>query len=171
MVAPQRPGPEAGAPDTVESAEGGQEPESASASHPQLWMVSRGQRSTFLIFRSREGVVPHGDFEKLTPETIDALWDRLQSGMAAKPAARQLGLCTGTVRAYLLRCGGIRPVPRARAADRLRVEEREEISRGLAAGLSVREIAAQLGRAPSTVSREVAAPRANQRVHPAPGLI
>ncbi len=100
--------------------------------------------------------MPHGDFEKLTPETIDALWVRLRSGMAAKPAARQLGLCTGTVRAYLIRCGGIHPPPRTRSVDRLRVEEREEISRGLAAGLSLREIAAQLGRAPSTISREVA---------------
>ncbi len=70
----------------------------------------------------------HGDFEKLTPETIDALWVRLRSGMAAKPAARQLGLCTGTVRAYLIRCGGIHPPPRTRSVDRLRVEEREEIS-------------------------------------------
>jgi IS30 family transposase len=40
---------------------------------------------------------------------------------------------------------------------RLRFEEREEISRGLAAGLSLRAIAAQLGRSPSTISREIAA--------------
>ena len=100
--------------------------------------------------------MPHGDFEKLTPEAIDELWARLRSGMAAKPAARQLGLCTGTVRAYLIRCGGIRPEPRRRAVLRLRIEEREEISRGLAAGMSARTIARELGRAPSTVSREVA---------------
>jgi IS30 family transposase len=66
-------------------------------------------------------------------------------------------LPTSTVRSYLTRCGGIQPVPRRRGDGRLRLAEREEISRGLAAGLSVRVIAAGLGRAPSTVSREIAA--------------
>ena len=82
----------------------------------------------------------HGDYERLTPQAIDQVWLVLRAGQAAKPTARELGLCTGTVRAYLLRCGGIRPVPRRRAAGRLRVEEREEISRGLAAGESMRSI-------------------------------
>jgi IS30 family transposase len=99
----------------------------------------------------------HGDYEKLTPEAIDELWVRLRSGKAAKPAARELGLGTSTVRAYLLRCGGIRPEPRRRASGRLTLAEREEISRGLAAGCSLRRIGAGLGRAPSTISREVAA--------------
>jgi transposase, IS30 family len=98
----------------------------------------------------------HGDYEKLTPQAIDELWVRLRAGKAAKPTARELGLCTGTVRAYLLRCGGIRPDPRRRAAGRLTMAEREEVSRGLAAGHSLRAIAMVLGRAPSTVSREVA---------------
>ena len=82
---------------------------------------------------------------------------RCRGGQGATPTARQLGLSTGTVRAYLLRCGGIRPEPRCRSARRLSVEEREEISRGLAAGMSLRAIADRLGRAASTVSREVAA--------------
>jgi IS30 family transposase len=99
--------------------------------------------------------VGHGDYERLTPEAIDQVWVRLRAGQAAKPTARELGLCTGTVRAYLLRCGGIGPGPRRRAAGRLSLAEREEISRGLAAGQSIRSIAAVLGRAPSTVSREV----------------
>ncbi len=97
----------------------------------------------------------HGDYERLTPEAIDQMWLRLRAGQAAKPTARELGLCTGTVRAYLLRCGGIRPDPRRRATGRLSLAEREEISRGLAAGESIRAIAVTLGRAPSTVSREV----------------
>lgn len=97
----------------------------------------------------------HGDYERLTPEAIDQVWLRLRAGQAAKPTARELGLCTGTVRAYLLRCGGIRPEPRRRAPGRLGLVEREEISRGLAAGLSIRAIAVALGRSPSTVSREV----------------
>ena len=97
----------------------------------------------------------HGDYQRLTPQAIDAVWSRMRAGQAAKPTARELGLCTSTVRAYLIRCGGIRPDPRRRAPGRLSLAEREEISRGLAAGVSIRAIAAGLGRAPSTVSREV----------------
>jgi len=51
--------------------------------------------------------------------------------------------------------GGIVPLPRRRAAGALRLEEREEISRGIAAGRSIRRIARDLGRSPSTVSREI----------------
>ena len=100
-------------------------------------------------------MVGHGEYERLTPEAIDQVWLRMRAGQAAKPTARQLGLCTGTVRAYLIRCGGIRPQPRRRAAGRLSLAEREEISRGLAAGHSIRALALSLARAPSTVSREV----------------
>jgi IS30 family transposase len=96
-------------------------------------------------------------YQKLSPAAVDEIWIRLRAGHAAKPIARQLGLPEGTVRAYLVRCGGIRPDPRRRASGRLSFEEREEISRGLAGGMTMRAIAAQLGRAPSTVSREVAA--------------
>jgi IS30 family transposase len=95
-------------------------------------------------------------YQRLSPADIDEIWSRLRAGHSVKPAARALGLPTGTVRAYLVRCGGIRPDPRHRGVDRLSLEEREEISRGLAAGLSLRRIAADLGRSPSTISREVA---------------
>jgi IS30 family transposase len=54
------------------------------------------------------------------------------------------------------RTGGVRPPVRTRAADRLSLTEREEISRGVAAGESARVIAGRLGRAPSTVTRELA---------------
>jgi IS30 family transposase len=106
-------------------------------------------------------------YERLSPEAIDQVWLRLREGHAAKPTARALGLSTSTVRDYLLRCGGIRPDPRRRAAVRLTLAEREEISRGLAAGLSFRVIAALLGRSPSTISREVAANggRSRYRAH------
>ena len=96
------------------------------------------------------------NYQRLSPADIDEIWSRLRSGHSVKPTARALGLPTSTVRTYLIRCGGIRPDPRHRAAGRLSVEEREEISRGLAAGLSLRAIAAGLGRSASTISREVA---------------
>jgi IS30 family transposase len=96
-------------------------------------------------------------YRRLSPADVDAIWVRLRAGHAAKPTARQLGLSTSTVRTYLLRCGGIRPDPRRRSPGRLSFAEREEISRGLAAGLSLRAIASGLGRSASTVSREVTA--------------
>ena len=96
-------------------------------------------------------------YRRLSPADVDEIWVRMRAGHAAKPTARQLGLSTGTVRAYLVRCGGIRPDPRRRSPSRLSFVEREEISRGLAAGMSLRAIAAGLGRSASTVSREVAA--------------
>jgi hypothetical protein len=99
--------------------------------------------------------MPRG-FQRSSPAEVDAIWVRLRAGHAAKPTARALGLPTGTGRADLVRCGGIRPDPRRRSPGGLRFAEREEISRGLAAGAWMRSIAAGLGRAPSTVSREVA---------------
>src|SRR3954447_8337899 len=97
-------------------------------------------------------------YRRLSGTDEDEIWSWLRAGHAAKPTARALGFPTGTVRAYLVRCGGIRPDPRHRSPGRLSFAEREEISRGLAAGLSLRAIAAGLGRSSSTVSREVAPP-------------
>jgi len=55
------------------------------------------------------------------------------------------------------RTGGVRPLaPRVWSERRLSLGEREEVSRGIAAGESARQIAARLGRAPSTISREIA---------------
>jgi len=53
------------------------------------------------------------------------------------------------------RTGGIRPPPRKRSCLALTLAEREEVSRGLVAHHSIRTIAQSLGRAPSTISREV----------------
>jgi IS30 family transposase len=59
------------------------------------------------------------------------------------------------VRAIIGACGGIRPAQRCRSQRVLNAAEREEISRGLKAGCSMREIARHLRRAPSSISREV----------------
>ena len=93
----------------------------------------------------------------LSPAEVDEVWRRWRSGQAVRVLAREMRRSPSTVRALILRSGGIRPVPRRRWELRLSLAEREEISRGLAAGLSLRAIATVLGRAPSTVSREVAA--------------
>jgi IS30 family transposase len=91
----------------------------------------------------------------LTEAEVDEVWARWRSGQAVKVLSRQMRLHPSTVRDHLKRCGGIRPAPRRRPELRLSLAEREEISRGLAAGWSLRAIAGHLGRAPSTISREV----------------
>jgi IS30 family transposase len=109
-----------------------------------------------------------GGYRYLSVADEDEIWKRLRSGYAAKPTARALGISTGGVRAYLERCGGIRPAARRRSTGRLSLVDREEISRGLAAGTSLRAIAAVLGRAPSTISREVAAHGGRDRYRAGP---
>src|SRR3954469_2441523 len=96
-------------------------------------------------------------YRRLSAADEDEIWLMLRAGHAAKPTARALGWSTSGVRGSLERCGGIRPAQRRRSLGRLSLAEREEISRGLAGGVSLRAIAAGLGRASSTISREVAA--------------
>lgn len=89
-------------------------------------------------------------------ETDKALmWDRWQKGDSLQTIAQLFGRNHGSIAGILSRTGGIRPPKRIRSATALSVAEREEITRGLAFGDSMRAIAATLGRAPSTVSREI----------------
>ena len=83
------------------------------------------------------------------------LWARWRRGETMVEIGRALGRSTPNVFTMLKAHGGIAPVERHRREGGLRLDEREEISRGGAAGLSLRRIAAGLGRAVSTVSREV----------------
>ena len=85
------------------------------------------------------------------------IWDRFEAGESQRSISRRLGRSPSSIRTHLLGSGFRRPVPGPEwSALRLSLTEREEISRGLAAGESMRCIAARLGRAASTVSREVA---------------
>jgi IS30 family transposase len=92
------------------------------------------------------------------------LWERWRSGSSAAAISRALDRRnkTGVLRIVTLH-GGIAPASRWRALAALRFEEREEISRGLALGQSIRRIAHVLGRAPSTVSREIRRNGGSQR--------
>jgi IS30 family transposase len=91
------------------------------------------------------------------------LWERWRSGQCVADIARALGRRNKSgVYRILAHDGGIVPLPRRRAAGALRLEEREEISRGIAAGRSIRRIARDLGRSPSTVSREIGRNGGNQ---------
>ena len=89
-------------------------------------------------------------------ETDKALmWDRWQKGDSLHAIARLFDRSHGSIAGILSRTGGIRPPKRTRSKRALSLAEREEISRGMVAGQSLRCIALSLNRAPSTVSREI----------------
>ncbi len=83
------------------------------------------------------------------------MWDRWQKGDSLHAIARLFDRPHNSVRRILAQSGGIRPPPRKRSRLALTLSEREEISRGIVAGRSIRSIAAALGRSSSTVSREM----------------
>jgi len=84
------------------------------------------------------------------------IWDRYEAGQYIQPIARAIGRSSKAVRALITKTGGVRPlVPNEWSDARLSLVEREEISRGIAGGESARRIALRLGRAPSTISREI----------------
>ena len=83
------------------------------------------------------------------------LWERWKKGEGLKSIARALGRWHSSIGAHMQPSGGIRPPPRRRSRLALTLAEREEISRGVVAGRSLRSIALALGRAPSTLSREI----------------
>ncbi len=95
--------------------------------------------------------------ERMSDVERNELWDRWEAGEPQRSIARALGRAPATIRTRLLSSGWRRPVPVAEwCLLRLSLDEREEISRGIAQGDSLRGIAARLGRSSSTVSREVA---------------
>ena len=83
------------------------------------------------------------------------VWRRYADGASAAMIARALGFAAPSVAEFIRKAGGIRPKAQCMSPARLSLEDREEISRGVAAGESVRCIAKRLGRAPSTISREI----------------
>jgi IS30 family transposase len=84
------------------------------------------------------------------------LWRRWKDGQSLSDIGRALGKAPGSVHGFLSAKGGIAPAARHRGDRVLTVLEREEISRCVCAGDSLRSIARRLGRSPSTVSREIA---------------
>ncbi len=97
-------------------------------------------------------------------ETDKALmWDRWQKGESLNAIARHFDRHHSAIQGVLIRTGGIRPPERRRSRRALTFAEREEISRGVVVGQSVRSIAASLARAPSTVSREISRNGGRQR--------
>jgi len=83
------------------------------------------------------------------------MWERWQKGESLQQIAQLFDRKHSSIQRILAETGGIRPAQRCRAGLALTLAEREEISRALVAGHSLRSIATLLGRAPSTISREI----------------
>ena len=101
--------------------------------------MARGKRSTY----------------RLTFDERAEVERRMRAGETFAAAGAAIGCSRKAVQRVVARAGGIKSRARPRSRLRLSLAEREEISRGLFAGESRRAIAARLGRAPSTVAREV----------------
>jgi len=92
---------------------------------------------------------------RLSPTEKTDIWSRWKAGQSLHEIGRAFDKPHSSIRCLLLPRGGIPPVTRRRSRLALRRSEREDISRGIASGSSIREIARHLDRAASTVSREV----------------
>jgi len=83
------------------------------------------------------------------------VWSRWKAGQSLHEIGRAFGKEHSCIRSVLLPLGGIPPLARCRSRLALTLAEREDISRGVASGSSIRTIAGGMNRAPSTVSREI----------------
>ena len=91
----------------------------------------------------------------MSSQQKEELWERWKTGQSLSDIGRALGKHAASVFGVLLSKGGIAPTARTRSRRSLSLQDREEISRGLVSGLSMRKIAEELGRSPSTISREI----------------
>src|SRR5437588_6890637 len=96
-----------------------------------------------------------GRRSSLTAEEKAAVWPLVRAGANWPAVAAELGRSVSTVMIYAWSTGGVQPRARCRSPRQLTLGDREEISRGIAEGLSMRSIAASIGRPASTVCREI----------------
>src|SRR6266699_2757316 len=97
-----------------------------------------------------------GKRDRLSAEQRTDMWRRWKAGESLHEIGRVFGKDHGSIQFLLSQRGGIVPAARRRSLRTLTLAERDDISRGIASDLSIREIAKGLQRAASTVSREVA---------------
>ena len=83
------------------------------------------------------------------------MWERWQKGESLQQIAQLFDRNHSSIQGILAESGGIQPAPRCRSRLALTLAEREEISRAVVADQSMHSIATSLGRAPSTISREI----------------
>lgn len=106
-----------------------------------------------------------GNAKRLSQADRSQIERLIWGGETFATAAAAVGCSTKSIQRFLALTGGLKRRVKERSALRLSLADREELSRGLVAGDSLRTIAARLGRAPSTISREVAwsGPRSGYR--------
>ena len=90
-----------------------------------------------------------------TEEQKAVMWEHWQKGDSLHSIAKLFDRGHGSIAGILSKTGGIRPPTQIRSSTALTLSEREDISRGLATNQSMRAIAFQLNRSPSTISREI----------------
>jgi len=90
-----------------------------------------------------------------TDEQKAMMWDRWQKGEILGSIAKLFDRYHSSIERIIAESGGIRPARRHRSSRCLSLADREEISRGIATGQSLRAMAMSLSRAPSTISREI----------------
>jgi DNA-binding CsgD family transcriptional regulator len=116
-----------------------------------------------------------GKRDRLSAEQRTEMWRRWKAGESLHEIGRTFGKYHGSIQFLLSQRGGIVPSARRRSPRTLTLAEREDISRGIASGSSIRETAKGLQRSVSTVSREVRRHggrpiyRANEADHSGPG--
>jgi IS30 family transposase len=93
---------------------------------------------------------------EFTTEQQQAIWEGWRGGESFRQVGERVGQPAHVIQYFLRDHGGIKPAVPRRNLRHLTPQEREEISRGVAAGLSLRRIAAALGRSHSSISRELA---------------
>lgn len=97
----------------------------------------------------------HSKRRNFSQQEKQELWKRWKSGQSLSEIGRALGRHAANVSGILDLNGGFLPATRKRSKHHLSLEEREDISRELITGASIRKIASKLGRSPSTISREI----------------
>ncbi|MEH6648369.1 helix-turn-helix domain-containing protein, partial [Sulfitobacter sp.] len=90
-----------------------------------------------------------------TDKQKSEIWDRWQRGESMSSIGRVFDRGSSSIYPLLARTGGIRPPDRVRSRLALTLIDREEVSRGLRAQMSLRSITRTLKRPASTISREV----------------
>jgi IS30 family transposase len=119
-------------------------------------VTSTGQRNIYTLALEREMLkMKQRARIYYSSEQRNLMWDRWQAGDSMHVIAGLFDRGHSSVQRILSETGGIRPRQRSRSRLALTLSEREEISRGIVAGHSLRSIAKAVCRAPSTVSREV----------------
>ena len=104
---------------------------------------------------------------RFAPEEIAEVWERLRAGQSVRSVAIGLGRYPSAVRQLIKRSGGVPPlVVKSRGPRFLSLWEREVISRALLMGASIRSIARELNRSPSTISREIGRNASTGEYHP-----